>query len=90
MAFRGQEANGAILLMEALVLPQPQGAVIRFKAPQRKQDVSSTSERNLPFFIQTKYLLFCFLFVVFYSIIPAGTFVYCGYWFELKCETLHS
>lgn len=42
-ALRGDEARAAILLMAAVVLPLPQGAMMRLKASETKQDVSRAS-----------------------------------------------
>ena len=50
-ALRGDDANAAILLMAAVVLPLPQGAMIKLKAWETKQDVSRASYKNNPFFI---------------------------------------
>lgn len=50
-ALRGDEARAAILLMAAVVLPLPQGAMMRLKASGTKQDASRTSYRYFEFFI---------------------------------------
>ena len=50
-ALRGDDARAAILLMAAVVLPLPQGAMMRLKASQWKVDVSITFYKYLPDFI---------------------------------------
>ena len=42
-ALRGDDANAAILLMAAVVLPLPQGAMIKLNARGTKLDVSRAS-----------------------------------------------
>jgi hypothetical protein len=48
---RGDDARAAMVLMAAVVLPLPQGAMMRLKASGMKVDASSTSYKYLPFFI---------------------------------------
>ena len=50
-ALRGEDAIAAMVLMAAVVLPLPQGAIIKLKALGTKQDVSRASYKNNPFFI---------------------------------------
>lgn len=50
-ALCGDDANAAMVLMAAVVLPLPQGATIRLNAPRRKEDVSMTSYKKSPCFI---------------------------------------
>ena len=42
----------AMVLMAAVVLPLPQGAMMRLNASETKLDASSMSYRNLEFFIE--------------------------------------
>lgn len=53
---RGEDAIAAMVLMAAVVLPLPQGAIIKLKALGTKQDVLRASYRNKPFLMYEIFL----------------------------------
>ena len=70
-ALCGDDAKAAIVLMAAVVLPLPQGAIIRLNASGTKLDASSTSYRYRLFFI----LRVCPPFVLHWAVSPFVTYI---------------